>query len=94
MSQTSTTTPTDTTAAPMLRVDSVSKRYGDFSALTDVDLAVYSGRIHCLLGENGAGKSTLCKIIYGEELPSTGGMILDRRMRWRPGWPWCISILA
>lgn len=77
MSQASTPTSTETIASPMLRVDNVSKRYGDFSALTDVDLNVYSGKIHCLLGENGAGKSTLCKIIYGEELPSTGEMILD-----------------
>jgi len=60
---------------PLLRLKSIGKKYGEFSALDDVELDIFSGRIHCMLGENGAGKSTLCKIIYGEEVASSGSML-------------------
>ena len=60
--------------APLLSLTNISKTYGEFAALNDVDLDIYCGRVHCMLGENGAGKSTLCKIIYGEELSTSGQM--------------------
>lgn len=67
----STTTHLEAEAA-LLSLGNISKQYGDFSALDRVDLTLYAGRTHCLLGENGAGKSTLCKIIYGETAASNG----------------------
>ncbi len=43
----------------------IGKRFGGFTALDDVSLAVAPGTVHALLGENGAGKSTLVKCIMG-----------------------------
>ncbi|MEU4538735.1 ABC transporter ATP-binding protein [Streptosporangium sp. NPDC023825] len=50
---------------PALRLRGVSKSYGPVVACDAVDLTVYEGEIHGLLGENGAGKSTLMKILTG-----------------------------
>jgi simple sugar transport system ATP-binding protein len=46
-------------AEPYLRVEGLVKRFGPFTAIGGVDLEVYPGEVHCLLGDNGAGKSTL-----------------------------------
>ena len=49
----------------LLRIRGLTKDYPGVRALDHVDLDVYSGEIHCLVGENGAGKSTLIEIIGG-----------------------------
>jgi len=56
--------------------DDVSKRYGDTSALTDVDLAVPRGARHGLLGQNGAGKTTLMRVLLGLVRRDTGSIRL------------------
>ena len=43
----------------------ITKRFGSFYALQDMELRVKNGSIHSLLGENGAGKSTLMNVLYG-----------------------------
>ena len=50
---------------PQLVFSEMSKAYAGTPALTDVTLALQTGRIHALMGENGAGKSTLIKLIAG-----------------------------
>jgi ABC-type sugar transport system ATPase subunit len=52
-------------ALPVLSLSGVSKRYPGVVALDRIDLDIYGGQIHAIVGENGAGKSTLIKIITG-----------------------------
>ena len=59
----------------MLRLDGVTKRYGDFTAVDAIDLSVPRGRIFGFLGPNGAGKTTTIRMIAGVLRP-TGGRIL------------------
>ncbi|MGE0005705.1 MAG: sugar ABC transporter ATP-binding protein [Parvibaculaceae bacterium] len=66
-------------SAPLLRVASVSKRFGEVTALSDVSLTVESGAIHALVGENGAGKSTLIGILAGVLQPDGGGIEISGR---------------
>jgi sulfate/thiosulfate transport system ATP-binding protein len=56
---------------------SISKLFGDFVALSDVDLSVPSGELTALLGPSGGGKSTLLRIIGGLEEPDTGTVDID-----------------
>ena len=43
----------------IITLDSISKTYGDFQALQDINLVIRPGTVTCVLGDNGAGKSTL-----------------------------------
>ncbi|CAG4886907.1 ABC transporter ATP-binding protein [Paraburkholderia saeva] len=61
-------------AAPILSLAGIGKRFGTFQALDDVSLDLMPGDVHCLLGENGAGKSTLCNVIFGVHQPDAGTM--------------------
>jgi ABC-type uncharacterized transport system ATPase subunit len=63
---------TGTTAASLLEVRGVTKRFGSLTANDDVNLTVRAGEVHALLGENGAGKSTFVKILYGVYRPDAG----------------------
>jgi sulfate transport system ATP-binding protein len=58
----------------MIRIRNVGKRFGDFAALTDVDVDMPSGSLTALLGPSGGGKSTLLRIIAGLEHPDTGSV--------------------
>src|SRR6516162_7953019 len=60
---------------PILEMRGVSKSFFGIKALRGVDLTVYAGEIHALMGENGAGKSTLMKILSGAYRPDPGGEI-------------------
>ncbi|CDX29852.1 putative sugar ABC transporter, ATP-binding protein; ribose ABC transporter rbsA-like [Mesorhizobium sp. SOD10] len=66
-------------AAPLFRMEGISKRYGGVRALEKADLTVTAGGIHAILGENGAGKSTLIKVMAGVVAPDEGTMTLDGR---------------
>ncbi|HEY7103630.1 MAG TPA: TOBE-like domain-containing protein [Mycobacteriales bacterium] len=55
----------------------VTKRFGDFTALSGVDLSVPSGELTALLGPSGGGKSTLLRIIGGLEDPDVGSIEID-----------------
>jgi sulfate transport system ATP-binding protein len=62
-----------------MRIDvhAVSKRFGDFDALDDVELEVPEGSLTALLGPSGSGKSTLLRIIAGLESPDAGRVRID-----------------
>lgn len=64
-------------AAPLLALCGVTKRFGGVAALRGVDFDLYRGEIHALLGENGAGKSTLIKVLGGIHLPDAGEIQFD-----------------
>lgn len=58
-----------------LSMRNINKRYVGVKALDSVDFEIYTGEIHCLVGENGSGKSTLIKIISGAIQPDAGAQI-------------------
>jgi branched-chain amino acid transport system ATP-binding protein len=60
--------------AEILQATSVSKTFGGLAAVSDVDVSVNEGEIHCLIGPNGAGKSTLFKLVIGTYAPSAGNI--------------------
>ncbi|APY00866.1 ABC transporter ATP-binding protein [Lacinutrix venerupis] len=63
--------------ANLLEAQSVSKNFGDFTALNNVSISVEKGSIFGLLGPNGAGKTTLIRIINQITMPDKGKVILD-----------------
>lgn len=62
-----------------LETYALTKRFGSFIALDDVNLRVAPGTVHALLGENGAGKSTLVKCVAGFHRPEQGSLLIDGR---------------
>ncbi|HKG90480.1 MAG TPA: sugar ABC transporter ATP-binding protein [Gemmatimonadaceae bacterium] len=65
--------------APVLRMESITKRFAGVTALDGVDLALGRGEVHALVGENGAGKSTLVKIMTGAYRCDGGRIWLEGR---------------
>ena len=63
----------DLSAAYVLEMKNITKRYGENTVLSDVSLSVRPGEIHALLGENGAGKSTLMNVLFGMPVIHTTG---------------------
>jgi len=72
-------------AAPVLRLEGVTVRYGSFVAVDGLDLALGKGELFGLLGPNGAGKSTTLKVLVGQLGPSAGRVAafgLDLQREW------------
>ena len=67
----------DPDAEPFIRVQSVSKHFGDFTAVDSVDLEIYKGELFSLLGGSGCGKTTLLRMLAGFEDPSAGNIFID-----------------
>ncbi len=70
-------------AAPVLELAGIRKQFAGVPVLQDVQLRLYPGEIHALMGQNGAGKSTLIKVLTGV-LKASGG---EMRLAGRPEWP-------
>ena len=60
-----------------LRIDHVTKRFGETVAVNDVSLGIERGEIFALLGSSGCGKSTLLRVLSGFETPTSGRVWLD-----------------
>jgi putrescine transport system ATP-binding protein len=68
---------TDPNAKPFVRVDRITKKFGDFVAVDDVTLDIYPKEIFCLLGGSGCGKTTLLRMLAGFERPTSGRVYID-----------------
>jgi ribose transport system ATP-binding protein len=68
---------------PLLRIESLSKRYPGTQALDEVSMTILPGEIHALAGQNGAGKSTLIRVLAGVE-DADRGRVIYRGQRVHP----------
>jgi len=60
-----------------IRIKGVSKRFGDFTAVDNVDLDIEQGELFSILGGSGCGKTTLLRMLAGFEIPSSGAIEID-----------------
>ncbi|MGI9284878.1 MAG: ABC transporter ATP-binding protein [Pseudomonadales bacterium] len=67
----------DPNVKPLIRIESVSKNFGDFTAVDNVSLDIYQGELFAILGGSGCGKSTLLRMLAGFEAPSAGRIVID-----------------
>src|SRR5919109_3078044 len=68
-------------SSPVVELHGITKRFPGVTACDAVNLRVYAGEIHVLLGENGAGKTTLMHILYGLQQPDAGEICIDGERR-------------
>src|SRR5258707_9354518 len=61
----------------LLEIQNVTRRFGDFTAVDRVTLAIEAGEFFTLLGPSGCGKTTLLRMIAGFDLPDGGRILLD-----------------
>ena len=71
------TSAASSTAAAFVRIEHVTKKFGDFAAVDDVSLDIHQGEIFCLLGGSGSGKTTLLRMLAGFETPTAGRIYID-----------------
>ena len=66
----------------VLKIKDLSKKFGDRTLFSNVDLLIEGGQRIAFLGDNGTGKSTFLKIILGEEPPTTGRLRFGPSVKW------------
>lgn len=62
---------------PIVQIKGLTKKFGDVTAVDNIDLDVYQGELFCLLGGSGCGKSTLLRMLAGFEYPEAGTITID-----------------
>ncbi len=66
---------------PILRLKSIVKRFGDFTAVNDIDLEILDGEFLTIVGPSGSGKTTLIRLLVGMDSPTEGEIWLrDKRI--------------
>jgi branched-chain amino acid transport system ATP-binding protein len=65
------------TDTPVLQTRNLTRRFGGYSAVSNVDLTIRRGTIHALIGPNGAGKTTLFNLMTGVLPPTEGQIVID-----------------
>ncbi|MBT9383923.1 ABC transporter ATP-binding protein [Pseudooceanicola sp. CBS1P-1] len=61
---------------PLIQFRNVTKRFGDFTAIDNLDLDIYTREFFALLGPSGCGKTTLMRMLAGFETPSSGSILI------------------
>ena len=61
----------------MIRLQNVCKNYGGSPALSNINLHIGLGEFAFLVGPSGAGKSTLMRLLYREEVPTSGNVLIS-----------------
>jgi len=64
-------------ATPFVRIENVTKKFDEFTAVDNVSLNIYKKELFCLLGGSGSGKSTLLRMLAGFENPTSGRILID-----------------
>lgn len=64
-------------AEPLVKIRNLTKKFGEITAVDNVNLDIYPGELFCLLGGSGCGKSTLLRMLAGFEFPQSGTIIID-----------------
>ncbi len=67
----------DPDVEPFIRIQGITKRFGEFTAVDNVDLEIYKGELFSWLGGSGCGKSTLLRMLAGFEVPTSGKIFID-----------------
>jgi len=67
----------DPTAEPLIDIRNVTKRFGDFTAISDLSLKIYPREFFAILGPSGCGKTTLMRMLGGFDAPSQGAILLE-----------------
>ena len=68
---------TDPKLRPLLRLETLTKRFGSIAVVDDLSLDIYEREFFALLGPSGCGKTTLLRLIAGFERPNAGRMLLE-----------------
>jgi ABC-type branched-subunit amino acid transport system ATPase component len=63
-----------------IRIESVTKRFGDILCLNEAHLAVRGGERVAIVGNNGSGKTTLLDVLSGFQMPDSGRVLVDSRL--------------
>ena len=71
--------PSDSESQPTVRLEGVGKRFGDVTAVRELDLEIAAGEFFTLLGPSGCGKTTTLRMVAGFEQPSGGRILIDGR---------------
>lgn len=64
-------------ATPLLEIDRVHKRFGDYTAVTETSFNIERGEFLAIMGSSGCGKTTMLRMLAGLEQPSSGQIRLD-----------------
>lgn len=67
----------DPGATPLIRIENVTKRFGDFTAIDNLTQNIYQKEFFALLGPSGCGKTTLMRMLAGFETPTEGTITID-----------------
>ncbi|MCJ8520812.1 putrescine transport system ATP-binding protein [Pseudorhizobium tarimense] len=67
----------DPNAQPFIRFENITKKYGDFTAVSNLSLDIYEREFFSLLGPSGCGKTTLMRMLAGFEDPTKGRILLQ-----------------